>query len=231
MDNSKQALRRSYKEESANHFCGITDSEVEDRIKTAKEKIEIYESRISELRKEVRSDIQTLKSITDYQRRTLKEIKEIHAILRKYPSIIIEQFHPEEFWDGKRDTRDDNILMVYCTLLEDDNDPYQDEHLCEGVGGAHERCLDYVEHLKRLKETVWKKENNIVDLASISVDNLELSKRATNCLRAEQIYSVGDLVQHYEVEVLKIPNLGKQSLASIIEALDDRGLSLGRRTK
>ena len=87
MDNSKKALRRSYKEESANHFCGIIDSEVEDKIKTAKEKIEIYQSRISELRKEVRSDIQTLKSITDYEGRSLKEIKEIHAILRKYPSI------------------------------------------------------------------------------------------------------------------------------------------------
>lgn len=226
MDNSKQALRRSYKKESANHFCGITDSEVEDRIKTAKEKIEIYESRISELRKEMRSDIQTLKSITDYQRRTLKEVKEIHAILRKYPSITIEQFH-----DNDGTTDNDDVLGVYCTLLEGDSDPYDCQHACYGIGEALERCLDYVEHLKRLKETVWKKENNIVDLASISVDNLELSKRATNCLRAEQIYSVGDLVQHYEVEVLKIPNLGKQSLASIIEALDDRGLSLGRRTK
>ena len=62
-----------------------------------------------------------------------------------------------------------------------------------------------------------------------SVDELELSVRSANCLKAENIYYIGDLVQRTEVELLKTPNLGKKSLTEIKDVLASRGLSLGMR--
>ena len=61
------------------------------------------------------------------------------------------------------------------------------------------------------------------------VDDLELTVRSANCLKAESIYYVGDLIQRTEVELLKTPNLGKKSLTEIKEVLASRGLSLGMR--
>lgn len=60
-----------------------------------------------------------------------------------------------------------------------------------------------------------------------SVDDLELTVRSLNCLKAERIYYVGDLVQRSEVELLKTPNLGKKSLNEIKQSIADMGLSLG----
>nr|VFJ58758.1 MAG: DNA-directed RNA polymerase subunit alpha [Candidatus Kentron sp. FW]VFJ63204.1 MAG: DNA-directed RNA polymerase subunit alpha [Candidatus Kentron sp. FW] len=61
------------------------------------------------------------------------------------------------------------------------------------------------------------------------VDDLELTVRSANCLKAESIYYVGDLIQHTEVELLKTPNLGKKSLTEIKDVLAARGMSLGMR--
>ena len=61
------------------------------------------------------------------------------------------------------------------------------------------------------------------------VDDLELTVRSANCLKAENIYYIGDLVQRTEVELLKTPNLGKKSLTEIKDVLASRGLSLGMR--
>jgi DNA-directed RNA polymerase subunit alpha len=61
------------------------------------------------------------------------------------------------------------------------------------------------------------------------VDDLELTVRSANCLKAESIYFIGDLIQRTEVELLKTPNLGKKSLTEIKEVLAQRGLSLGMR--
>ena len=61
------------------------------------------------------------------------------------------------------------------------------------------------------------------------VDDLELTVRSANCLKAENIYFIGDLIQRTEVELLKTPNLGKKSLTEIKEVLSSRGLSLGMR--
>ena len=61
------------------------------------------------------------------------------------------------------------------------------------------------------------------------VDDLELTVRSANCLKAESIYYVGDLIQRTEVELLKTPNLGKKSLTEIKAVLASRGLSLGMR--
>ncbi len=59
------------------------------------------------------------------------------------------------------------------------------------------------------------------------VDDLELTVRSANCLKAENIYYIGDLIQRTEVELLKTPNLGKKSLTEIKDVLANRGLSLG----
>ena len=61
------------------------------------------------------------------------------------------------------------------------------------------------------------------------VDDLELTVRSANCLKAESIYFIGDLIQRTEVELLKTPNLGKKSLTEIKDVLASRGLSLGMR--
>ena len=61
------------------------------------------------------------------------------------------------------------------------------------------------------------------------VDDLELTVRSANCLKAESIHYIGDLVQRTEVELLKTPNLGKKSLTEIKDVLASRGLSLGMR--
>jgi DNA-directed RNA polymerase subunit alpha len=59
------------------------------------------------------------------------------------------------------------------------------------------------------------------------VDDLELTVRAANCLKAENIFYIGDLVQRSENDLLKTPNLGKKSLTEIKSVLSSRGLSLG----
>lgn len=62
-----------------------------------------------------------------------------------------------------------------------------------------------------------------------SVDDLELTVRSANCLKAENIQYIGDLVQRTEVELLKVSNLGRKSLTEIKDVLAQRGLSLGMR--
>lgn len=62
-----------------------------------------------------------------------------------------------------------------------------------------------------------------------SVDDLELTVRSANCLKAENIYYIGDLIQKTEVELLKTPNLGKKSLTEIKDILAAKGLSLGMK--
>lgn len=61
------------------------------------------------------------------------------------------------------------------------------------------------------------------------VDDLELTVRSANCLKAENIFYIGDLIQRTEVELLKTPNLGRKSLTEIKDVLASKGLSLGMR--
>lgn len=61
------------------------------------------------------------------------------------------------------------------------------------------------------------------------VDDLELTVRSANCLKAESIFYIGDLVQRSETDLLKTPNLGKKSLTEIKNVLATHGLSLGTK--
>ncbi|SMN10696.1 DNA-directed RNA polymerase alpha subunit [uncultured Candidatus Thioglobus sp.] len=60
-----------------------------------------------------------------------------------------------------------------------------------------------------------------------AVDELELTVRSANCLKAEQIYYIGDLIQKSEQDLLRTPNLGRKSLNEIKEVLTEKGLNLG----
>ncbi|USS94061.1 DNA-directed RNA polymerase subunit alpha [Buchnera aphidicola] len=76
-------------------------------------------------------------------------------------------------------------------------------------------------------EQVIKPEFDVILLKP--VDDLELTVRSANCLKAESIHYIGDLVQKTEVDLLKTPNLGKKSLTEIKDILASRGLSLGTK--
>jgi DNA-directed RNA polymerase subunit alpha len=72
-------------------------------------------------------------------------------------------------------------------------------------------------------------ESDIDPILLRPVDDLELTVRSANCLKAESIFYIGDLIQRTEVELLKTPNLGKKSLTEIKDVLATKGLSLGMR--
>ncbi|MDH5378004.1 MAG: DNA-directed RNA polymerase subunit alpha [Gammaproteobacteria bacterium] len=84
--------------------------------------------------------------------------------------------------------------------------------------------------LKGSREEQPKAEEPAVDPILLRpVDDLELTVRSANCLKAENIFYIGDLIQRTEVELLKTPNLGKKSLTEIKDVLASKGLSLGMR--
>jgi DNA-directed RNA polymerase subunit alpha len=74
-----------------------------------------------------------------------------------------------------------------------------------------------------------KKATQIDPILLRPVDDLELTVRSANCLKAENIYYIGDLIQRTETELLKTPNLGRKSLNEIKEVLASRGLTLGMK--
>jgi DNA-directed RNA polymerase subunit alpha len=90
--------------------------------------------------------------------------------------------------------------------------------------------LDAFVELRDVSEPEQKEEKPQFDPILLRpVDDLELTVRSANCLKAEAIQYIGDLVQRAEVELLKTPNLGKKSLTEIKDVLASRGLSLGMR--
>ena len=72
-------------------------------------------------------------------------------------------------------------------------------------------------------------ESHVDPILMRPVDELELTVRSANCLKAENINYIGDLTQRTEVELLRTPNLGKKSLTEIKEVLESHGLALGMR--
>ncbi|MBI3936291.1 MAG: DNA-directed RNA polymerase subunit alpha [Betaproteobacteria bacterium] len=79
------------------------------------------------------------------------------------------------------------------------------------------------------QEVEEKKAQQIDPILLRPVDDLELTVRSANCLKAENIYYIGDLIQRTETELLKTPNLGRKSLNEIKEVLASRGLTLGMK--
>ena len=77
------------------------------------------------------------------------------------------------------------------------------------------------------EQKVEEKEPDIDPALLQAIDELDLTVRSANCLKAENIYYVGDLIQRSEMELLKTPNLGRKSLTEIKDVLASKGLSLG----
>lgn len=87
----------------------------------------------------------------------------------------------------------------------------------------------FVDLQSEIETVIDEPEDEIDPILLRPVDDLELTVRSANCLKAENIYYIGDLIQRTEVELLKTPNLGKKSLTEIKDVLASRGLSLGMR--
>ena len=82
--------------------------------------------------------------------------------------------------------------------------------------------------LDAIAEQEAKKDQNDFDpLLLRSIEELELTVRSTNCLKAESIFLIGDLIQRSEFDLLKTPNLGKKSLNEIKDVLASKGFALG----
>ncbi|MEY4507248.1 MAG: hypothetical protein RL297_1826 [Pseudomonadota bacterium] len=86
-----------------------------------------------------------------------------------------------------------------------------------------------LEGLDIFAETAPRSSQTFDPLLLRPVDELELTVRSANCLKAENIYYIGDLIQRTENELLKTPNLGRKSLNEIKEVLASRGLTLGMK--
>ena len=84
--------------------------------------------------------------------------------------------------------------------------------------------------LKGMPASIEEKKATQIDPVLLRpVDDLELTVRSANCLKAENIYYIGDLIQRTETELLKTPNLGRKSLNEIKEVLASKGLTLGMK--
>jgi DNA-directed RNA polymerase subunit alpha len=77
------------------------------------------------------------------------------------------------------------------------------------------------------EQEVDEEVKRIRELLAQPVDELDLSVRSHNCLKAASIKTIGDLVRREENEMLKFRNFGRKSLQELIEVLDDRGLEFG----
>ncbi len=93
----------------------------------------------------------------------------------------------------------------------------------------HDQIAVFVNLEESMNQPGAEKEESFDPILVRPVDDLELTVRSANCLKAENIYYIGDLVQHTETELLKTPNLGKKSLTEIKDVLAQRNLELGTK--
>ena len=103
----------------------------------------------------------------------------------------------------------------------------QDVQYLEKKNKTLEKDVQYWKNFLPQHPTVaTKQEINEKRLLARKIDDMRLTMRSTNCLKAEGIYTVGELIKWKERELLKTPNLGKKSLTEIKEVLQEWGLKL-----
>ena len=113
--------------------------------------------------------------------------------------------------------------------LQSDGSIDPEETISEAATILHEQLAVFFDLTIIEPEPAAEPEPEIDPVLLRPVDDLELTVRSANCLKAEQVYYIGDLVQKTEVELLKTPNLGKKSLTEIKDILASHGLTLGAR--
>ncbi len=112
--------------------------------------------------------------------------------------------------------------------LETDGTVDPEQAVKEAASILRHQLEVFAEISVEIEEEEADQEEIVIDPTLLrSIDDLELTVRSANCLKAESIYYIGDLVQRTEVQLLKTPNLGKKSLTEIKDVLAERGLSLG----
>ena len=104
-----------------------------------------------------------------------------------------------------------------------------EEAIRRAGGILKEQLAVFVDLKGQAEATAGAGESQVDPILLRPVDELELTVRSANCLKAESINYIGDLVQRTEVELLRTPNLGKKSLTEIKQVLESHGLTLGMR--
>ena len=77
------------------------------------------------------------------------------------------------------------------------------------------------------EEEVDAEKQRIANLLKTSIEDLNLSVRAYNCLKSANINTIGELVSRDEQDLLKFRNFGKKSLAELVEVIEDKNLHFG----
>ena len=114
------------------------------------------------------------------------------------------------------------------TMIIETNGTIDPEDAIRKAATALSQQIQVFVNLEEISSVTQEEKEPEVDPVLLRpVDELELTVRSANCLKAESIYYIGDLVLRSEVELMKTPNLGKKSLTEIKDVLAQRGLSLG----
>jgi DNA-directed RNA polymerase subunit alpha len=113
--------------------------------------------------------------------------------------------------------------------IETDNSIDPQEAVKFAATILHQQIAVFVDLKAIAVKAVVEEKPTIDPILLRPVDDLELTVRSANCLKAENILYIGDLVQKTENELLKTPNLGRKSLSEIKNILAERALSLGQR--
>lgn len=104
-----------------------------------------------------------------------------------------------------------------------------EEAIRHAAGILQDQLSSFVRLEGAQAETPQEKPRDIDPILMRPIDDLEMTVRSANCLKAENIFYIGDLIQRTEVELLKAPNLGKKSLTEIKDVLAQHDLSLGMK--
>lgn len=159
-------------------------------------------------------------------RRNKDENREIGAILldASFSPVVRVSFEVEPARVEQRTDLD-------CLVLDIETDGTVEPE--EAVRQAARILIDQMAVFADLQDTKVEEEEDttppIDPVLLRPVDDLELTVRSANCLKAEDIYYIGDLIQRTETELLKTPNLGRKSLTEIKTVLADKGLTLGSK--
>ena len=157
-------------------------------------------------------------------RKSKKENKIIGSLLldASFSPTKRVAYHVESARVGDRTNLDKLVIE-----LETNGTVSAEDLISQAASILHSQLGIFVD-LSEIKDEVVETPENLVDAVLMKpVDELELTVRSANCLKAEKIYYIGDLVQKSEMDLMRTPNLGKKSLTEIKNMLANYDLELG----